>query len=83
MCNNGSYLNGQLEWSLIYMYVGDVLMCYVIDVLIPRQFDFIMTDINMPKMDGLTAMERIRLFETEHHLERVHFITLTGMCIIV
>ena len=44
-----------------------------------RPFDFILMDISMPIMDGLTSTRNIRKFEKEHDLPRCHIVALTGL----
>ncbi|XPS68021.1 hypothetical protein M3J09_000318 [Ascochyta lentis] len=44
-----------------------------------RPFDFILMDISMPIMDGLTSTRNIRKFEKEHNLPRSHIVALTGL----
>lgn len=44
-----------------------------------RPFDFILMDISMPIMDGLTSTRSIRKFEKEHNLPRSHIVALTGL----
>lgn len=44
-----------------------------------RPFDFILMDISMPIMDGLTSTRTIRKFEKEHNLPRAHIVALTGL----
>lgn len=44
-----------------------------------RPFDFILMDISMPIMDGLTSTRSIRKFEKEHDLPRSHIVALTGL----
>lgn len=44
-----------------------------------RPFDFILMDISMPVMDGLTSTRSIRKFEKEHDLPRSHIVALTGL----
>ncbi|KAJ8105211.1 hypothetical protein OPT61_g10317 [Boeremia exigua] len=44
-----------------------------------RPFDFILMDISMPIMDGLSSTRNIRKFEKEHNLPRSHIVALTGL----
>ncbi|KAJ4378867.1 hypothetical protein N0V86_005741 [Didymella sp. IMI 355093] len=44
-----------------------------------RPFDFILMDISMPIMDGLTSTRSIRKFEKENGLPRSHIVALTGL----
>lgn len=44
-----------------------------------RPFDFILMDISMPIMDGLTSTRNIRKFEKEHDMPRSHIVALTGL----
>lgn len=44
-----------------------------------RPFDFILMDISMPVMDGLSSTRAIRKFERENGLQRAHIVALTGL----
>jgi CheY-like chemotaxis protein len=44
-----------------------------------RPFDFILMDISMPIMDGLTSTRSIRKFEQDHDLPRSTIVALTGL----
>lgn len=44
-----------------------------------RPFDFVLMDLSMPVMDGLTSTRQIRLFEQKHGLARSHIVALTGL----
>lgn len=44
-----------------------------------RPFDFVLMDISMPLMDGLTSTRKIREFETKMGLPRSHIVALTGL----
>jgi CheY-like chemotaxis protein len=44
-----------------------------------RPFDFILMDLSMPVMDGLTSTRQIRQFETKMGLQRSTIVALTGL----
>jgi CheY-like chemotaxis protein len=44
-----------------------------------RPFDFVLMDISMPLMDGLTSTRKIREFESKTGLTRSHIVALTGL----
>ncbi|OWY51102.1 hypothetical protein AA0119_g1662 [Alternaria tenuissima] len=44
-----------------------------------RPFDFILMDLSMPVMDGLTSTRHIRQFESKNGLPRSHIVALTGL----
>jgi CheY-like chemotaxis protein len=44
-----------------------------------RPFDFILMDVSMPVMDGLTSTRQIRAFEKKSGLTRSHIVALTGL----
>ncbi|KAI8943571.1 hypothetical protein NX059_001567 [Plenodomus lindquistii] len=44
-----------------------------------RPFDFVLMDLSMPVMDGLTSTRQIRQFETKHGLQKSHIVALTGL----
>jgi CheY-like chemotaxis protein len=45
----------------------------------PRRFNFILMDLSMPVMDGMTATRKIRQFEKKQELPRMPIIALTGL----
>ncbi|KAF7712770.1 Uncharacterized protein PECH_007344 [Penicillium ucsense] len=45
----------------------------------PRRFDFVLMDISMPVMDGLTSTSKIRQHEKEHSLESSCILAVTGV----
>jgi len=44
-----------------------------------RPFDFVLMDLSMPVMDGLTSTRNIRSFEREMGLQRSTIVALTGL----
>lgn len=44
-----------------------------------RPFDFVLMDLSMPVMDGLTSTRQIRQFEAKHGLQKAHIVALTGL----
>ncbi|KAH8716945.1 hypothetical protein GQ44DRAFT_775701 [Phaeosphaeriaceae sp. PMI808] len=44
-----------------------------------RPFDFVLMDLSMPVMDGLTSTRQIRLFEKNMGLQRSTIVALTGL----
>ncbi|KAI4621584.1 hypothetical protein J4E80_003954 [Alternaria sp. BMP 0032] len=44
-----------------------------------RPFDFILMDLSMPVMDGLTSTRNIRQFESKNGLPKSHIVALTGL----
>lgn len=44
-----------------------------------RPFDFILMDLSMPVMDGLTSTRNIRQFESKTGLPKSHIVALTGL----
>ncbi|KAF2855061.1 sensor histidine kinase-like protein/response regulator [Plenodomus tracheiphilus IPT5] len=44
-----------------------------------RPFDFVLMDLSMPVMDGLTSTRQIRQFEAKHGLQKSHIVALTGL----
>jgi CheY-like chemotaxis protein len=44
-----------------------------------RPFDFVLMDLSMPVMDGLTSTRHIRQFESKMGLESCHIVALTGL----
>lgn len=44
-----------------------------------RPFDFVLMDLSMPIMDGLTSTRQIRQFEAKMGLPRSHIVALTGL----
>jgi CheY-like chemotaxis protein len=44
-----------------------------------RPFDFILMDLSMPVMDGLTSTRHIRQFESKNGLPKSHIVALTGL----
>lgn len=44
-----------------------------------RPFDFVLMDLSMPVMDGLTSTRQIRQFETKMGLQRSTIVALTGL----
>ncbi|KNG50319.1 histidine kinase g7 [Stemphylium lycopersici] len=44
-----------------------------------RPFDFVLMDLSMPVMDGLTSTRQIRQFETKMGLPKSHIVALTGL----
>lgn len=44
-----------------------------------RPFDFVLMDLSMPVMDGLTSTRQIRAFEQKMGLPRSHIVALTGL----
>jgi CheY-like chemotaxis protein len=44
-----------------------------------RPFDFVLMDLSMPVMDGLTSTRQIRQFETKMGLKRSCIVALTGL----
>ncbi|KAF1844721.1 sensor histidine kinase-like protein/response regulator [Cucurbitaria berberidis CBS 394.84] len=44
-----------------------------------RPFDFVLMDLSMPIMDGLTSTHQIRQFETKNGLPKSHIVALTGL----
>ena len=44
-----------------------------------RPFDFVLMDLSMPVMDGLTSTRQIRQFESKHGLAKSHIVALTGL----
>ncbi|KAF1944426.1 hypothetical protein EJ02DRAFT_100536 [Clathrospora elynae] len=44
-----------------------------------RPFDFVLMDLSMPVMDGLTATRQIRQFESKNGLPQSHIVALTGL----
>ncbi|KAI2790251.1 hypothetical protein POX_d05759 [Penicillium oxalicum] len=45
----------------------------------PRRFDFVLMDISMPVMDGLTSTSKIRQHEKEQNLESSCILAVTGV----
>jgi len=45
----------------------------------PSAFDFILMDLSMPRMDGMTSTRHIRQFESQQNLPRTTIIALTGL----
>ena len=43
-----------------------------------REFDLVLTDLSMPEMDGIEAIEAIRAHERSHGLEPVYIVVLTA-----
>jgi len=46
----------------------------------PNYFMFLLFDLNMPKLDGIAASERIREHEVANSLNKSHIFILTGHC---
>ncbi|KAH7393002.1 sensor histidine kinase-like protein/response regulator [Pyrenochaeta sp. MPI-SDFR-AT-0127] len=44
-----------------------------------RPFDFVLMDLSMPVMDGLTSTRQIRQFESKNGLPKSHIVALTGL----
>lgn len=44
-----------------------------------RPFDFVLMDLSMPVMDGLTSTRQIRQFESKNNLPKSHIVALTGL----
>ncbi|CAO2648430.1 Nn.00g076970.m01.CDS01 [Neocucurbitaria sp. VM-36] len=44
-----------------------------------RPFDFVLMDLSMPVMDGLTSTRQIRQFESKNGLAKSHIVALTGL----
>lgn len=44
-----------------------------------RPFEFVLMDLSMPVMDGLTSTRQIRQFEAKHALPKSHIVALTGL----
>ncbi|KAJ4369795.1 hypothetical protein N0V83_005559 [Neocucurbitaria cava] len=44
-----------------------------------RPFDFVLMDLSMPVMDGLTSTRQIRQFESKMGLAKSHIVALTGL----
>jgi CheY-like chemotaxis protein len=44
-----------------------------------KPFDFVLMDLSMPVMDGLTSTRQIRQFESKNGLARSHIVALTGL----
>ena len=49
-----------------------------VDKLLGGRYDLVLMDIQMPVMDGFTAVRRIRQWEREHQAERTPIIALTA-----
>jgi len=44
-----------------------------------RPFDFVLMDLSMPVMDGLTSTRQIRQYEAKNRLPKSHIVALTGL----
>lgn len=49
-----------------------------LEIYISGKFDLIITDCNMPKMDGYELAKRIRCYESEHNIPSIHIIGYTA-----
>ena len=46
----------------------------------PNYFNFLLFDLNMPELDGISASEMIRAHEAENSWKQSHIFILTGLC---